>query len=130
MTVQTDVEATCGCKGVRYCAKCIDTARVSKLNLTTDDKYRDYTIFVYQPALGKAYECPTLNYRSTVAEIAVAAAAQSAATGDFRDEVELDGLMLVHDFISEDEERELVAEIDKKEWALSQSGRRKQVSRF
>jgi hypothetical protein len=40
-----------------------------------------------------------------------------------------DGVTVVKEFISREEEREIVAEIDRSQWAESQSGRRKQVYR-
>ncbi|KAH7731408.1 Protein F09F7.7 a [Aphelenchoides avenae] len=127
MTVKTDVEAPCGCKGIRYCAQCIDTERVRKLNLTTDEKYRDYNIYIYNQAHGKAYECASMNWRSTAAEISKAAASQlPSAPSNSQEALVVDGLLLVPDFITEGEESTLVSQIDSKEWVLSQSGRRKQ----
>ena len=38
-----------------------------------------------------------------------------------------EGVTVVKEFISREEEREIVAEIDRSQWAESQSGRRKQV---
>lgn len=43
------------------------------------------------------------------------------------DFMEIDGLMLINDFINKEEEDYLMERIDRVEWALSQSGRRKQV---
>lgn len=45
-----------------------------------------------------------------------------------KDSVAVNGLHVVLNFISEEEESELVNAIDESEWVLSQSGRRKQVS--
>ena len=41
--------------------------------------------------------------------------------------IELDGLLLIPDFLSEAQEATLLERIDAVEWAQSQSGRRKQV---
>ncbi|XP_065830907.1 alpha-ketoglutarate-dependent dioxygenase alkB homolog 4-like [Oscarella lobularis] len=43
-----------------------------------------------------------------------------------RDELNLDGIAIFDDFVDEDAERAIVAEIDDNEWKESQSGRRKQ----
>lgn len=44
--------------------------------------------------------------------------------------VELEGLLLVKDFLNKEVEEFLIKKIDRKEWTLSQSGRRKQVYFF
>lgn len=41
--------------------------------------------------------------------------------------IEIDGLTLIHNFLSESEESKILNMIDTVEWAQSQSGRRKQV---
>ncbi|KAH7719473.1 Protein F09F7.7 a [Aphelenchoides avenae] len=109
-------------------AQCTDIERTSKHKSTADEKYHDYTIFVYTQAHGKAYECATLNGSSTAAEIAEAAvSSMPSEPPNSQEALVVDGLLLVPDFITEEEESKLVSQIDATEWALSRSGRRKQI---
>ena len=61
-------------------------------------------------------------------EFSETSACQSVASDDA---IEIDGLTLIHDFLTEREESSILEMIDNVEWVQSQSGRRKQVgSRF
>lgn len=42
--------------------------------------------------------------------------------------VEFPGIILLPDFLTKEEEREILCKIDEHDWVESQSGRRKQVS--
>lgn len=107
-------------------AQCTDIERTSKHKSTADEKYHDYTIFVYTQARGKAYECATLNGSSPAAEIAEAAvSSMPSEPPNSQEALVVDCLLLVPDFVTEDEESKLVSQIDAKERVLSQSGRRK-----
>ncbi|VDL66595.1 unnamed protein product [Nippostrongylus brasiliensis] len=99
------VVQNCGCKGVRFCALCETSERVKKLRME-ENKYADYDIFVYKHGSGSA------------------SLADSSSSTD--DKITIGGLMVVHDFLSESEEAEIMEMIDGVEWVLSQSGRRKQ----
>ncbi|WKY01148.1 hypothetical protein Q1695_015280 [Nippostrongylus brasiliensis] len=98
------VVQNCGCKGVRFCALCETSERVKKLRME-ENKYADYDIFVYKHG-------------------SAASLADSSSSTD--DKITIGGLMVVHDFLSESEEAEIMEMIDGVEWVLSQSGRRKQ----
>ncbi|CAD5217357.1 unnamed protein product [Bursaphelenchus okinawaensis] len=113
---------SCGCKGVRFCASCKDSDRVKSLREKPEDqtsKLSDYLVYVCKD--GKCYYRPELRLQSTVEEI-------KAATNDAKgsEDFSIDGINLLLDFLDENEEQDVVQAIDKKEWVLSQSGRRKQ----
>ncbi|GMT19281.1 hypothetical protein PFISCL1PPCAC_10578 [Pristionchus fissidentatus] len=113
--------STCGCKGIRFCASCEHTERVQKLKF--DNKEHDgFTCFVWDGKRNVAVATSQLHPDSSIEEI------EKASTSLIGDEecFEIDGLLLIPDFIDEKEEEYLMDRIDRVEWALSQSGRRKQ----
>jgi alkylated DNA repair protein alkB family protein 4 len=115
------MSAGCGCKGARFCAKCRDSERVKNLRVQPDtEDFSHYKCYVF--ANGIASHCPQLNARSSTEEI-IAASHQEQTSDQFT----LPGIALIEDFLNEQEEADIVCRIDKTEWVLSQSGRRKQV---
>nr|QKE11192.1 DNA N6-methyl adenine demethylase [Bursaphelenchus xylophilus] len=116
--------ASCGCKGVRFCASCKDSDRVKNLREKPEDqteKLSNYLLYVYKD--GKCYHRPELRLQSTKEEIEKATEEVSTSS---EASFSIDGIDLLYDFLDEKEELAVVEEIDKKEWVLSQSGRRKQ----
>ncbi|CAL8098492.1 unnamed protein product [Calicophoron daubneyi] len=94
---------SCGCKGIRHCALCSD------VSLTLQDSI-DYWDFDFCAKCGKAHS------------------AQSHSCGTENDELGFPfyGVRLYPEFISSQEEQQLLERIDQNPWSLSQSGRRKQ----
>ncbi|RCN47994.1 hypothetical protein ANCCAN_05933 [Ancylostoma caninum] len=115
---------SCACKGVRFCALCESSERVQRLRIE-EDKYAKYDVFVFDHTSGKGVRCPSLNSTSSIEEIQSATnSCSSSAQSD--DVIDINGLMVVHDLLSESEEADIMEMIDGVEWVLSQSGRRKQ----
>ncbi|EYC39983.1 hypothetical protein Y032_0634g912 [Ancylostoma ceylanicum] len=115
---------SCACKGVRFCALCETSERVQRLRIE-EDRYAKYKVFVFDHTTGKAFHCPSLNSTSSIEEIQSATNSCSSSTQN-DDVIDINGLMVVHDFLSESEEADIIEMIDGVEWVLSQSGRRKQ----
>ncbi|KAI6177045.1 hypothetical protein M3Y97_00864500 [Aphelenchoides bicaudatus] len=116
------MSANCGCKGARFCNFCIDSERVKSLRIQPgSEDFSQYKCYVFSN--GSAYYCPQLNAQSSVDEIANASR-QSFDQSD--DNFALSGISLIEEFLSEQEEMDIVCRIDNVEWLLSQSGRRKQ----
>ncbi|EPB72422.1 hypothetical protein ANCCEY_08493 [Ancylostoma ceylanicum] len=150
---------SCACKGVRFCALCETSERVQRLRIEEDRcagffeklhlsclyvayflknnrnrvkhyyRYAKYKVFVFDHTTGKAFHCPSLNSTSSIEEIQSATNSCSSSTQN-DDVIDINGLMVVHDFLSESEEADIIEMIDGVEWVLSQSGRRKQVSGY
>ncbi|KHN78206.1 Alpha-ketoglutarate-dependent dioxygenase alkB -like protein 4 [Toxocara canis] len=119
--------AQCGCKGIRFCALCKNSERVSKLKLNDRDKHSDYDRYVYSSRYAKAIRDIELPADPSLEDVHAAAKhVDSLDSLDAEECVSVDGILLVHDFLTEQEEEDLVKKIDKKEWMISQSGRRKQ----
>uniref|UniRef100_A0A914HVN3 Uncharacterized protein n=1 Tax=Globodera rostochiensis TaxID=31243 RepID=A0A914HVN3_GLORO len=115
---RTEVSAKiekCPCRGLRYCALCLGTERVSKRRGDVRIKgntFLRHSSMVYNVVDGKAHRCATLNS----AELTSAALSIE----------EIARVRLVPNFISESEEQFLLSSIDCAQWAPSQSGRQKQ----
>ncbi|CAH2219868.1 alpha-ketoglutarate-dependent dioxygenase alkB homolog 4 [Pelobates cultripes] len=93
----------CGCKGIRSCLLCEDGVGGAAAPQSVTSRRRS---FIYSPVEGIA-----LGIENT----------ESSGWG-----FPFPGVCLIQDFVTEDEERELVQFMDQEEWKLSQSGRRKQ----
>ncbi|XP_078000368.1 alpha-ketoglutarate-dependent dioxygenase alkB homolog 4-like [Glandiceps talaboti] len=100
----------CGCKGIRTCLVCentIGTERNSGVSIK-----KPSTVYVFcQLCRNKAWIDPTSH------------SDHSSGSGD---SVEFPGVLLVENFVTMDEEAEIVQQIDCTPWKDSQSGRRKQ----
>lgn len=99
----------CGCKGVRTCIKCETEYGYENKNLVefTEDTY------VYCPYCNKAWQGYDIyEYRSH----------PNHSGKSFP----LDGVYIQEDFISEEEAKNVMKELDDLPWDKSQSGRRKQ----
>ncbi|VIO90832.1 LD42289p, putative [Brugia malayi] len=116
----------CGCKGVRFCAACKDTLRVKKLRLCEEYPFAKYKKYVYSSHHHIAIHDNSLPNRPSLADIHDVASRINKAENNFEDDLAVPGLYVVIDFLSEAEEVDLVNAIDKTDWVLSQSGRRKQ----
>ncbi|CEF67222.1 Alpha-ketoglutarate-dependent dioxygenase alkB homolog 4 [Strongyloides ratti] len=117
----------CGCKGVRFCRFCKDSERVKRLNFE-DDPFKNHTVYVFSSVHKKAF-LSELSHQASREEIVAETKkldSSSFALLKDKDYVDIGGLLLFKDFINDEEEKFLVDRIDKKEWKLSQSGRRKQ----
>lgn len=93
---------SCGCKGIRTCLRC--ETDETKQHLLQNNELIHYD-FIYDPVL-----------KSAVRE----------EEGSTPQCFEFPGVLLWENFVSEDEERELVSRMDQDVWRESQSGRRKQ----
>lgn len=105
----------CGCSGVRSCLLC---EKQSTLRYNTKDKP---TTLCYEfcitcaRTIHKGSKCKHAEITETPIESLPAA---------------LDGICVIENFVTKEEETLIVAQIDKTEWKNSQSGRRKQVNLF
>ncbi|CAB3402403.1 unnamed protein product [Caenorhabditis bovis] len=117
----TSPQQSCGCKGVRFCALCETTERVKKLRVD-GDKYENYKVFLFDHKYTLAHPAPSLNSKSSLEEIV----RESNSCTPSGSSIKIDGLLLIHDFLSENEENSIMKMIDNVEWVQSQSGRRKQ----
>ncbi|CAO4369221.1 unnamed protein product [Caenorhabditis nigoni] len=113
----------CGCKGARFCALCETTERVKNLRVE-EDKHTNYKVFVYDPTRQLAIPTDNLNSKSSLQEIIDETDACHSTSAE--NAIQIDGLTLIHDFLTEAEESEVLEMIDTVEWVQSQSGRRKQ----
>ncbi|XP_073688889.1 alpha-ketoglutarate-dependent dioxygenase alkB homolog 4 [Garra rufa] len=94
--------SNCGCKGIRTCLRC--EAGESKRHILQTNELIHYD-FIYDPVS-----------KSAVPEV------ENGTQQSFA----FPGIFLWENFVSEDEERELIARMDQDVWRESQSGRRKQ----
>ncbi|CAG9536338.1 unnamed protein product [Cercopithifilaria johnstoni] len=116
----------CGCKGVRFCAACKDTLRVTKLTQCREYPYAEYKKYVYSTRYRMGIHDNSLSGRPTLADIHDSAGRINESENKSEDYLVVPGLNVVTDFLTEIEEMDLVDVIDKTDWAPSQSGRRKQ----
>lgn len=101
----------CGCKGCRSCLLCEQQFNISKQNdLLTNS---DISSYVYCPYCNKAYP----GWRHDV---------YKAHPNHDGEPIEFKGVYIQEDFLTEEEECDLIQGIDGVPWDLSQSGRRKQ----
>ncbi|CAI4232291.1 unnamed protein product [Auanema sp. JU1783] len=112
----------CGCKGIRFCALCEQSERVLKLKFE-EDPYKHYDFFVYSLEHDVAIKTDLLNPNSSTEEICEVL--HNVVPGSSSD-LKLNGLLLIAEFLSEEEEASVLKMIDNVEWHPSQSGRRKQ----
>ncbi|CAN9501085.1 unnamed protein product [Ophioblennius macclurei] len=96
-----DVQQTCGCKGVRTCLIC---ERLHEKTKPASRQPKNVHRFVYDP------------------ETRLASSEDGEESASFL----FPGVFLWHDFITEEEESELINLMDQDAWNPSQSGRRKQ----
>ena len=124
----------CACKGIRSCLVCEGADKVDK-------ESKDATAVFYQ-----CYRCgcilkeedlePDLEARPLLVCSAgscgprekIIRAKKEGFVLDNLSSTVFEGVTIIKEFVSREEEREIVSQIDTKQWAESQSGRRKQVS--
>ncbi|KAL4001873.1 hypothetical protein ACH3XW_1135 [Acanthocheilonema viteae] len=116
----------CGCKGIRFCAVCKDTLRVTNLTQSREYPYAKYKKYVYSTRYHMGIHDSSLSDRPTLADIHDSANRINKDENKSEDYLIVTGLNVVINFLTETEEMNLVEVIDKTDWALSQSGRRKQ----
>ncbi|XP_056602121.1 alpha-ketoglutarate-dependent dioxygenase alkB homolog 4 isoform X2 [Triplophysa dalaica] len=95
-----EIIRVCGCKGIRTCLRCEEEKSEKHLPQNNDPIHYE---FVYDPVTQSAVR-------------------EENGVQSFQ----FHGVFLWENFVSEDEERELVAAMDENVWRQSQSGRRKQ----
>lgn len=101
----------CGCKGCRTCLVCETQYGADKLKLQLElDKAKGY---VYCPFCNKAWSGWDLNVFKQ-------------HPNHEGDSIDYPGVFIQLDFISEEEEVDLMKNLDEMPWDISQSGRRKQ----
>ncbi|KAG5283934.1 hypothetical protein AALO_G00021170 [Alosa alosa] len=92
----------CGCKGIRTCLTC---ERITgKIGLTANEITKESQEFTYNPLSELAIRCVT----------------------GVQESFPFPGVFLCENFVTEEEEKELVSKMDEDIWRESQSGRRKQ----
>uniref|UniRef100_A0A915E9F6 Alpha-ketoglutarate-dependent dioxygenase AlkB-like domain-containing protein n=1 Tax=Ditylenchus dipsaci TaxID=166011 RepID=A0A915E9F6_9BILA len=115
----------CGCKGIRYCKLCADSERVTNLsNMENAKKYSDYQYYIYNGE--NCVKSTDLASTSTLQDVQLAYSSVLNESYDKKDLLIIDGLTLIPNFLSEEEEQRLITRIDADKWNVSQSGRRKQ----
>ena len=123
----------CGCRGIRFCAECKDSDRVKKMRSNGDwgGLFNDYESYVFNPEDFNCYSSPDISIASTLETIKSRSYFVQNLPEDEKSNLKhfkIEGLLLLKDFISEEEEANLVEDMEKTPWMQSQSGRRKQVS--
>lgn len=131
-------EKQCGCSGIRSCLLCEDAGDQSgdasnvrdalsvtctALNFT---QCRLCGKFLKKEAQEHVTQCP-IPAPSGVCRLIVQ---ESLSLGALPEGVTFEGVTMIQNFVSTDEEKELIAVIDQQHWVESQSGRRKQVDYF
>lgn len=125
---QQKYENYCACKGIRYCNLCANSERVKNLKLQFANPWtriEHYKFFVFNPSKKMAIYTENLSSNSNLEDVY-----KQIYASDLRSGISIEGLLLIENFITEEEEEVLVNKIDKFSWNLSQSGRRKQVLFF
>ncbi|KAM8975072.1 alpha-ketoglutarate-dependent dioxygenase alkB homolog 4 isoform 1-T1 [Pelodytes ibericus] len=103
--VEDTLPGSCGCKGIRSCLLCESLKGTCGANLPAVTNQKN--IFIYSAKDG-----------------GVALGVENTETAGWW--FPFPGVSLIQDFVTEDEEKEMVHLMDQEEWRLSQSGRRKQ----
>lgn len=121
-----EIFENCCCKGIRFCNGCVNTERVSNLNINQINnlRYKNYRFYYFINNIGKAVYDSNLTYKSLLLEIK-----EKVLEYQFKkdqDLIEISGIKLIKNFISSDTENYLIKKIDSQQWFISQSGRRKQ----
>ena len=114
------ITTTCGCMGVRSCLLCENK---SPKNHTINKLYENEpaeNILCYDFCI----ICTATVHKGAKCEHISRTPTPSPGSESFP---VLNGIRIVENFVNEEEERQIVSEIDKSEWKMSQSGRRKQV---
>ena len=116
-------QRTCACKGVRRCLLCERPDEAT-------DKSKDSTTVFFQ-----CHRCGIILKEELVEPDLEASFLFVCSAGSCGPEKKIlrttkegiEGVTVVKDFVSREEERDIVSQIDAHQWAESQSGRRKQV---
>ena len=133
----------CACKGIRSCLLC--ESGPEQTAVAAASSFRDpptsTTIFYQCHCCGKILRgdeaVPDLEGKPLLKCIAGTCGPELKIIRAKKEGVELDdlsvvpeGVIVVKEFVGREKEREIVLEIDKSQWAESQSGRRKQVGQI
>lgn len=109
--MEADPKNVCACKGIRSCLACESIKGAKSSGTTSLNEEEDSVEYIFCPLCGLCWS----------AKKSVNTCIESKNLGFY-----LPGILLIHDFISKEEESKIVSNIDKTSWAPSQSGRRKQ----
>lgn len=68
-----EIFENCCCKGIRFCNGCVNTERVSNLNINQINnlRYKNYRFYYFINNIGKAVYDSNLTYKSLLLEIKV-----------------------------------------------------------
>ena len=111
-------EGVCGCKGVRNCFVCNRAAVLSKI-----ESSQKFDTYWHCPSCCGIYEGDVGHTVGNPAHIDWC----GLHTGHYEVRGILNGIYVEENFVTLEEEKDLVTIINKEEWKCSQSGRRKQV---
>lgn len=111
-------EGVCGCKGVRNCFVCNRVAVLSKI-----ESSQKFDTYWHCPSCCGIYEGDVGHTVGNPAHIDWC----GLHTGHYEVRGILNGIYVEENFVTLEEEKDLVTIINKEEWKCSQSGRRKQV---
>ncbi|XP_037961131.1 alpha-ketoglutarate-dependent dioxygenase alkB homolog 4 [Teleopsis dalmanni] len=103
----------CGCKGVRTCLQCESDYKIMKISLQEE--------FLKLRALSYCVECKCLYSGWQPANVRNEHPEHRGEEG-----IRLSGILVLENFLTPSEGNDLMIELDKLPWTVSQSGRRKQ----
>ena len=112
-----DLIASCGCKGIRTCLICEKQGKFSNQQHSATGNVQAY------------FFCSRCNvcYRYTDASKATQPEA-NCKDHAINSSLQVKGIKVIDNFLSLQEETEMIHHIDLSSWAISQSGRKKQVN--
>ena len=120
----------CGCRGARTCLLC--ERRKGNLARTNEDAsasnvlYQCHNCGEIRPSRD-CHEDPSLRPLHVCRESCTAASVLYSSSLAQQENAPVEGVTVVKEFISRQEEAAILSDIDSQPWAESQSGRRKQV---
>ncbi len=124
----------CGCKGIRTCRLCEDEKEYVSIKARARDHVVHYSFCVYCSGVVASLEGHNCNTGSSSATTTTSANTTYSLSNDtiesvntLNAEIGFNGVHVVEDFITEQQEQDMVAHMDQHPWASSQSGRHKQV---
>lgn len=128
----THESGVCGCRGARSCRLC--ERETGKLARYHDKDAHSSSLYQCHNCgkAGSVGECPEDAIRAPLhacrEPCTAATVLHSSSLTTERWHTRLDGVTVVKEFVSPEDELAIVAAIDSRSWTISQSGRRKQVS--
>ena len=139
-----DQSRKCACKGIRSCLLCEKPEQTAgglgtaSANVSSNFEHNDPAFFYQCHHCGKILRedetVPELDAKPLLRCTAGGCGPELRVIRIEKEASELchsatvpEGVTVIKEFVSSEEEREIVSEIDRSQWAESQSGRRKQV---